>query len=329
MSRTDATVNKVEFTEKLMEIMDWMEENVNEGAYLHLSNELQELFNLLRELGSRKYTEHLVRSYDRYSRRKILTGNLREVKKIFCDRCGRYVVDLKTHQKRAICQSIQEEKMISNKYNTDNPIAFMDCYAIKLQSWFKMIKCRNEYKKKVNELRQKTAIKIQSWFRGVSVRNEEIDVYELDDECNINWIKYKKLEDLINNPKYFYHIEEKLWFKNKKSEKKPLHIEYYKEDCYAQSLICEDNLKTLFSYYYSTKEFLYGKELDNEIELYEPTEKCIEDYSLNEMREGWIYMLFSLPNINDNVYLVEYNGSSPLALEMSNLDWYYYNEDEE
>lgn len=141
-------IDKVKFSQKLLDILNFVEEKTNEGVFLHISNELKELFDMLRDLkeNNNNYIRHLTNSVNHYYRLKLSQGKYKNSKKHKCINCGRCVVDLETHQKRDICNSINREKIFSNKFklNISNTVATDAC--ISIQSIIRGYLIRNKLK---------------------------------------------------------------------------------------------------------------------------------------------------------------------------------------
>ena len=62
-TNTSIHANKKAFMEKLLTIMDYVEEHAKEGVYLYVANEFKVLMNMVKELKRENYYHHLERSY--------------------------------------------------------------------------------------------------------------------------------------------------------------------------------------------------------------------------------------------------------------------------
>lgn len=133
--------DKVRFAEKMMDIMEYMEDNCNEGDYLHISNELKTLFEMVKDLfkseDTKPFITHLTRCYNMRHRRQTRREN---VKKLVCMRCGRRVVDMDAHQARPICQNIREEKITSKQFQNELANAHLHIHAETIQHFWRKVR---------------------------------------------------------------------------------------------------------------------------------------------------------------------------------------------
>lgn len=134
--------SKIYFGQKLMRIMEYIEENCKEGDYLHLSNEFKTLFEMMSDLFKTsdercyEYITHLRRCIKEYERR-INNVKLNKGKKYVCNRCGRKVAGIVAHQKRAICVDITAEKKASCIYKTELAEQIIQSSAITIQRFWR------------------------------------------------------------------------------------------------------------------------------------------------------------------------------------------------
>merc|ERR1711871_564706 len=116
--------HKKKFFKKLTEILEFIEKNTKEGVYLHLANELQQLYDLVNEIKNERYFQHLQRSYNLPIRRAASTED-KNYKA--CKKCGKVVLkwNMSRHLTSLMCAHTTQEKIVSalfrnHKVNDDN-----------------------------------------------------------------------------------------------------------------------------------------------------------------------------------------------------------------
>lgn len=130
------TIDKANYFQKLNALLEYAEQ-LSEGHYLHIANELKELFALLKGVKDTEHYSHLERSYGHYLRRQTQDDIHRHILKYTCKKCGRVVADLQTHQNRVICKNFSKEKKFSAE--TQIPMAILTAthYANTIHKWWR------------------------------------------------------------------------------------------------------------------------------------------------------------------------------------------------
>ena len=118
-TNTSIHANKKAFMEKLLTIMDYVEEHAKEGVYLYVANEFKVLMNMVKELKRENYYHHLERSYRCVVRNNVEHRHDEDM--VTCENCGRVVMkkNLKQHLLTQVCELTHQEKEISARFGVN------------------------------------------------------------------------------------------------------------------------------------------------------------------------------------------------------------------